>query len=451
MSATIPNLTGFDAGLPANIDAEKTILGAVLLDNAAWDEVERGMRSDDFSLDSHQRIAKRMRQLIKRNSTVDIVTLAEELAKHKEVESVGGVAYLASLTEGLPRRPVIDAYIRIVKDKSLLRQQMRICSESIARCADQAQTALEIIGQTEAEMNTLAQSFRHEKTLEEMAFSAMDNLLRAHKGEVKRYVASGCDMIDRTTGGYAKGELTMIAARPKIGKSALLRQGIYANCNRGNFCHYVSPEMTDEKIILLLAAREAKIPWKYVNHPETLNQLQIQFLTGAISTVSEWPLRLDCRTPISAGEAVALGRATKREKNTFLLGIDYFQKLHWGNERESRWMQQSDAWGDFSNLAKSEDMAVVVLSSLTEGKAKDMDAPPTENELRGSGDAKFEVSTLYILHRKRDNETRKLESKTQLITSLARFDEDGAKPMTFHKDSLHFEGVWDDAPYYTED
>jgi replicative DNA helicase len=451
MSATIPNLAGFDAGLPANVDAERTILGAVLLDNRAWDEVIKGLRPDDFSLESHRRIAFRMGQMAKRDTAIDIVTLANELAKNREVEGIGGVAYLASLTEGLPRRPVIDEYIRIVKDKSLLRRQMAICSASIARCADQSEPALEIIGETEAEMNTLAQSFRRERSLPEMAYTAMDNLLRARKGEVKRYITSGCDMIDRTVGGYARGELTMIAARPKIGKSALVRQGIYTNCKIGNFCHYISPEMQDEKIILLLAARLADIPWRYVNHPETMNEAQVNVLQACVGEVSDWPLRLDCRTPITAQEAVALGRATKREKNTHLLGIDYFQKLHWGKANENRWMQQSDAWGDFSNLAKSEDMAVVVLSSLTEGKAKDMDHPPTENELRGSGDAKFEVSTLYILHRKRDEKTRKLKRETQLITSLSRFDEDGAKPMMFNPDTLHFDGVWDETYYDTED
>src|SRR5947209_11211179 len=120
--ATIPNLTGFDRGLPANIDAEKTILGAILLDNAAHSESAEKLEADDFSLDSHQRIYMRMSELITSQRPVDIVTLSNELARYKEIEAVGGVAYLASLTEGLPRRPVIDEYIKIVKDKSLLRR-----------------------------------------------------------------------------------------------------------------------------------------------------------------------------------------------------------------------------------------------------------------------------------------------------------------------------------------
>ena len=121
--ATIPNLS-LDTGLPANIDAEKTILGAILLDNAAHSEAAEKLESDDFSLDSHRRIFLRMSELMNSQRAVDIVTLANELARYKEIEAVGGVAYLASLTEGLPLRPVIEEYIRIVKDKSLLRRLM---------------------------------------------------------------------------------------------------------------------------------------------------------------------------------------------------------------------------------------------------------------------------------------------------------------------------------------
>src|ERR1700756_3577693 len=125
-----------DAGLPANIDAERTILGAILLDNAAHSEAAEKLEADDFSLDSHRRIFLRMSELMNSQRAVDIVTLSNELARYKEIEAVGGVAYLASLTEGLPLRPVIEEYVKIVKDKSLLRRLMAICSAAIARAAE---------------------------------------------------------------------------------------------------------------------------------------------------------------------------------------------------------------------------------------------------------------------------------------------------------------------------
>ncbi len=153
----LPNLQ-FDSGLPANVDAERTILGAILLDNAAHAEAADKLDFEDFSLDSHRRIYLRMRGLFNAGRSVDIVTLSAELARLKEIESVGGVAYLASLTEGLPRRPMIDEYIRIVKDKSLLRKLMLICSAGIARAADQGENALAVLGEVMSQLNSVEDS-----------------------------------------------------------------------------------------------------------------------------------------------------------------------------------------------------------------------------------------------------------------------------------------------------
>src|ERR1700749_3267544 len=181
--ATIPNLTGFDAGLPANIDAEKTILGAILLDNSAHSEASERLDADDFSLDSHRRIFLRMTELMNSQRAVDIVTLANELARYKEVESVGGVAYLASLTEGLPRRPVIEEYIRIIKDKSLLRRLMGICSAAIARAADQSETALEVIGAAETQLLEVSEKgivhgLQALDAIVQHSFGSIDNLYK---------------------------------------------------------------------------------------------------------------------------------------------------------------------------------------------------------------------------------------------------------------------------------
>ena len=133
--------------LPANIDAEKTILGAILLDNAAHAEAKEKLSEDDFSLDSHRRIFLRMTELMNENHAVDIVTLSEKLAFYKERDSIGGVAYLASLTEGLPRCPRIKEYIAIVKEKAKLRRIMLVCSAAIAQAADQSTTASDIVEQ----------------------------------------------------------------------------------------------------------------------------------------------------------------------------------------------------------------------------------------------------------------------------------------------------------------
>jgi replicative DNA helicase len=146
--ATLSQIS-LEHGLPASVEAERTILGAILLDNAAYSEAAERLVADDFSLDSHRRIYARMGELIDANRAVDIITLSEELDRQKELESIGNRAYIFSLTENLPRRLSIEDYVRIVKDKSILRQMMGICSTAQARCADQSEDALEVLNATE--------------------------------------------------------------------------------------------------------------------------------------------------------------------------------------------------------------------------------------------------------------------------------------------------------------
>src|SRR6202453_3596937 len=201
--ATIPDLT-LDTGLPANVEAEKTILGAILLDNAAHSEAAEKLESDDFSLDSHRRIFLRMSELMDSQRAVDIVTLSHELSRYKEVESVGGVAYLASLTEGLPRKPVIEEYIRIVKDKSLLRKLMGICSLAIARAADQGESALEVLGAAESQLmevteRVVAHAFQSLDQIVQHSFGTIDNLYKQSR-EVTG-LATGFRQLDIMTSG----------------------------------------------------------------------------------------------------------------------------------------------------------------------------------------------------------------------------------------------------------
>ena len=141
-----------DANMPSDERAEKVLLGSILIDNSFLKEISVTLDFEDFYLDSHKRIWRRMAELFEQGRPIDIVTLSSELQKHKEVSAVGGIAYLAALTEGLPRRPVIDEYIRIVADKSIARQIMVISSGIIARAQDQSETASQTLSVLEAEL-----------------------------------------------------------------------------------------------------------------------------------------------------------------------------------------------------------------------------------------------------------------------------------------------------------
>jgi replicative DNA helicase len=272
--ATIPDLRS-DLGLPANIDAEKTILGAILLDNMAHAEAAEKLEPEDFSLDSHRRIFLRMSELMDDQHAVDIVTLANELSRFKEVESVGGVAYLASLTEGLPRRPVIEEYIRIVKDKSLLRKLMGICSLAIARAAEQGESALDVLGAAEADLMKVTESglsggLQPLDQIVANSFGTIDNLYKQSR-EVTG-LATDFIELDRMMSGLQKGELIIIAARPSMGKTAFaINIAQNAAVNHGAIVAVFSLEMSKESLLRRMLASQAWVDQR---------KLQTGFLDG---------------------------------------------------------------------------------------------------------------------------------------------------------------------------
>ena len=128
-----------DRGLPSNVEAERSLLGAILLDNTLYTEAAAALKPDDFFLDAHRRIYSRMLEMADTNRPIDLVTLSEELSRHKELEAVGGVAYLSSLTDGTPRRTSIEHYVRIVRDKSLMRGVIRAANTIMQSALDQSE------------------------------------------------------------------------------------------------------------------------------------------------------------------------------------------------------------------------------------------------------------------------------------------------------------------------
>ncbi len=204
-----------------------------------------------------------MSELIDTGRAVDIVTLSNELSRYKEVEAVGGVAYLASLTEGLPRRPVIEDYIRIVKDKSLLRRLMGICSAAIAKAADQSQDAIGVLDETESQLlevsqSGLTQGLQPIDVIVRDSFGSIDNLYK-HSRDITG-LATGFTDFDRMTSGLQKGELIIIAARPSMGKTALaINIAENAAVRYGSIVAIFSLEMSRESLLRRMLASQASV------------------------------------------------------------------------------------------------------------------------------------------------------------------------------------------------
>ncbi len=445
--ATIPDLPGLDQGMPANIDAEKTILGAILLDNAAHSEAAEKLEPDDFSLDSHRRIFLRMSELMNEQRAVDIVTLSHELQRYKEIEAVGGVAYLASLTEGLPFRPVIEEYIRIVKDKSLLRKLMSICSLAIARAADQSETALEVIGAAETQLLEVSEKGVSGglEALDKIvagSFGSIDNLYKQSR-EVTGLATNFTDL-DRDTSGLQKGELVIIAARPSMGKTAFaINIAQNAAINSQATVAVFSLEMSKESLLRRMLASQAWVDQRKLQ-TGFLGREDQEKLQNALSQLVESRLFIDDTAGISLAEMRAKARRLKQNAGGLdLVVVDYLQLMSatlpsaGGKRYENRTQEVSAISRGLKALAKELHVPVVALSQLSRAsERRGDDKRPMLSDLRESGSIEQDADVVMFIHREayynRDEEQSAEErAKSEIIIAKQRNGPTGTIHLNF--------------------
>jgi len=453
MSA-IPDLT-LDSGLPANVDAEKTILGAILLDNAAHAEAAEKLESDDFSLDSHRRIFLRMSELMDAQHAVDIVTLANELTRYKEVDVVGGVAYLASLTEGLPRRPVIEEYIRIVKDKSLLRKLMAICSMAIARAANQGESALDVLGAAESQLmevteKGLTHGFQSLHQIVEHSFGSIDNLYKQSR-EVTGLATSFTEF-DRMTSGLQKGELIIIAARPSMGKTALaINIAQNAAIKSGAKVAVFSLEMSKESLLRRMLATQAWVDQRKLQ-TGFLGREDHDKLEKALGLLVESQLFIDDTAAISLAEMRAKARRLKQNAGGLdLIVVDYLQLMSatvpssGRKNYENRTQEVSAISRGLKALAKELDVPVMALSQLSRAsERRGEDKRPLLSDLRESGSIEQDADVVAFIHReayyKRDEEMSETDkAKSEIIVAKQRNGPTGTVYLSFLSRFTRFE------------
>ena len=452
--ATIPDLA-LDAGLPANIDAEKTILGAILLDNAAHAEAAEHIKPDDFSLDSHRRIFLRMSELIDTGRAVDIVTLSNELARYKEIEAVGGVAYLASLTEGLPRRPVIEDYVRIVKDKSLLRRLMGICSAAIAKAADQSQEAISVLDETESQLLEVSQAGLNQ------GLQPLDVIIRDNFGSIDNLYTQGREVtglptfftdFDRITSGLQKGELIIIAARPSMGKTAFAINLAENAAIRGNAIVAVfSLEMSKASLVRRMLASQAGVDQRKLQQG-FFGREEHEKLQNALTLLVDSRMYIDDSAGGSLAEMRAKARRLKQNAGSLdMIIVDYLQLMSAtvpGAKKgyENRVQEVSAISRGLKAMAKELQVPVVALSQLSRSNEKRDDKRPMLSDLRESGSIEQDADVVIFIHRdayyNRDEDmSAEDKAKSEIIIAKQRNGPTGTVQMHFDSRYTRFDSV----------
>ncbi len=399
----VPLTSDYDYGVPASMDAERTILGAVLLDNMAFYEAqEAGLEEEDFSLDSHRRIWLRMAELMDGSQAVDIVTLANQLGKAKEVEAIGGVAYLAQLTEGLPRRPVIHEYLRIVRDKALARRLMLIGSTAIARAVDGGDTAGQIASEMGDQILEATARVTRQATpvveiladaagrFEREADSAAGTVLGAHLLTTE---------IDRVTSGLMNEELCLLAGRPGCGKTEGALQIAVANARRGLRVHIQSLEMRSHQLLRRVWRLMGRVAVAKMRDPRTLTPVERQAIRLAQEELADLPIEIDDTHELTVSEFRSRAVLAAKRWKADLLIVDYAQLLLVPKARTI--VEAAPKQAESLRHIARDYCRTVALAQLRRAPPNDLNRYPDIEDILGSSAFEQASQLILLLHRTR--------------------------------------------------
>lgn len=430
-----------DRSMPANTDAEVAVLGAILLDPSgyAYNQATSGLKPEDFFLDSHRRIFLRMIEVFESGSPIDIVTLTEKLADHKEIEAVGGVVYVSNLTDGLPRIKNIEQYVKILRNKSQLRQAINVAYGGIEAAYDQDTPASHVIGTMQEQLLTLLGDTGKGGAVRVSDFSeeTWQRLVERRNAENRLIgFSTGIDSLDYRTTGIRRGEFWTIGGRTGDGKTALALQMAAANAAEGIPVGYFSIEMDRDSLLERIWSSVGSVNYAHVTDPKRLNLVESTSLASAKDTVATWPLFIEDADAYTVSEIEARARLLIRQQNVGLIFVDYMQIVDApGRDERQQMTKVSKA---MRRLAKGEKVGVVGLSQMPRPKDQNMNKRPTKFDLKESGSLENDSNAVILIFRPVD-EYDQYTGNDELIVGKKRSGPTGIEPAVFLGNYMRFE------------
>ena len=440
-------------GSPASVHIEIAVLGAMLLDGVAITDATAKLRAEDFSLDSHQRVYRCIIDLMGRGRGVDSLTVQEELIRRRELDSIGGPAYLAFLTEGIPRNYNIESYVRIVKDKSLLRQLMGIFADAGTRVSDQSEDAINVLSDVEARLAEVADSaiqygFSDIATIVKESFGSIDALYE--QGREVTGLATHYIEFDRMTSGLQESELIIIAARPSMGKTAwAINIAENAAVRGGKVVAVFSLEMSKASLLRRMLASQALVNSKAIQTGMLMRDDRSKLING-LERLMESKMFIDDTPGITLAEMRAKARRLKQQHGSLdLIVIDYLQLMTGSvgaNQKtfENRTQEVSAISRGLKALAKEMKVPVVALSQLSRAsEQRGGDKKPLLSDLRESGSIEQDADVVCFIHREEyyDRENEDLKGKAEIIIAKQRNGPTGSVHLAYLADYTRFENL----------
>lgn len=431
--------------LPNNLEAERTVLGAILVDNAAFNSAAEILSREDFYRDSHRRIYEAMAALAERSQPIDLVTLKDELGRKSALEAVGGAAFLAGLVDGVPRITSVEHWSRLIKEKAVLRNLIHAGNRIVQSCFEGEDEAAALLDRAEKAIFDIAERRIREGFVDmgeivKESFRTIDQLSQSK--DVVTGLATGFVDIDEMTSGLQKGELVIVAARPAMGKTSFcLNVAQHAAQRGGETVGLFSLEMSRAQLALRLLCADARIDAHRLRTGK-LTEKDWARLAKAYTDLSQAHIFIDDSATITPLEMRAKCRRLKAEHGLGLVIVDYLQLVTSSGRTENRQQELSAISRSMKGLAKELDVPVVALSQLSRAPEARTDRRPQLSDLRESGAIEQDADIVMFIFREEEYKaTDENRGIAEIIVGKQRNGPTGNRRLAFIKEFTRFENL----------
>jgi len=440
---------------PHNLDAESAVLGALLLSKEALDNVVQGLRPADFYRQAHRTIFETILTMSTEGLEVDVLTLSHSLAKGGRLDQVGGMAYLAQLSEAVPSAANADYYAQIVRNAAVRRNLIDVSSKLIVQSYEESVESRLLIEEAEKRIFELAEerTSHNYKKIGDIVTLSMERIIALSKSkDVVTGVPTGFKDLDSTTTGFHESEFIIIAARPSIGKTTFaLNLASFQAITKKIPVGFLSLEMPDLDLVDRILASEARLDSSKIRNG-FLRPADLTSLRDVVPQVYEAPLYIDDTPNMKLLDVRAQARRMKAKNDIQILYIDYISLIGHENPNMPRHEQVSDISRSLKALARELKIPVVALSQLS--RATDEKKLPGLADLRESGSLEQDADVVLFLHRNRGTDrsaadTNSLVIETDLIIGKQRKGPVGTVKLGFHPQYtkfVDFDGSHDGGP-----
>ena len=388
--------------MPHNLDAERSVLGGVLLDNGALFQIMDVVREEDFYRPAHQKIYGAQMALSQKSEPIDEITLVAELRAQQTLEMVGGAVYIASLCDRIPTAANIANYARIVREKAILRKLISTATEIATKGYDEADDVDTLLDQAETTIFEIADQ-REKRGLTAVRDIIKETFKRVEKLYEKRElitgVPTGYDELDKKLAGLQPSDLIILAARPSVGKTALaLNMVANASIRHKKGCAVFSLEMSKEQLVMRMLTSEARVDASRLRSG-MLTENDWPRLARAAGVISEARVFIDDTAAMTVLDIRAKCRRLKQDGGLDLIMIDYLQLMRGHKSMDSREREISEISRGLKAIAKELNVPVVALSQLNRSVESRADKRPMMSDLRESGAIEQDADVIAFIYR----------------------------------------------------